>query len=127
MLGQFPIDVKLFCNRFNNETQNYSKGVLVRVFLILYTDNTYEYKIKTPPINFLLDLSSKLLKLSYSRKKQKKNCILLIKLYIINAIINKNRPLKIKKKEFKKLVKRSDKQGYKIIEYNTEKNYYLYK
>jgi len=81
MLGQFPIDVKLFCNRFNNETQNYSKGVLVRVFLILYTDNTYEYKIKTPPINFLLDLSSKLLKLSYSRKKQKK------KLYIINKTI----------------------------------------
>ena len=33
MLGQFPIDVKSFCNAFNNDTKDFDKGVLLKVIL----------------------------------------------------------------------------------------------
>ena len=69
LLGQFPIDVRSFSNAFNAETKKYDKGLLLKVVLKLYRDGSFDYKIKTPPLAFLLELSSINMPINYNFRK----------------------------------------------------------
>lgn len=55
------MDVKNFCNVFNNDIKDFDKGVLLKVVLILYKDSIFEYEIKSFFLFFLLELLSKVL------------------------------------------------------------------
>jgi large subunit ribosomal protein L11 len=124
MLGQFPMDVKNFCNIFNNDTKEYDKGVLLKVILILYKDSTFEYKIKSSPLFFLLELSSKILEIKHNFRNHRG--IFLYDIYLITLIKNKEYNLINIKYLFKNILKTAKKNKYKIIE-NLDKNfYYLY-
>jgi ribosomal protein L11 len=124
MLGQFPMDVKNFCNIFNNDTKNYDKGVLLKVILILYKDSTFEYQIKNSPLFFLLELSSKILQINYNFRNHRG--ISLYDIYLITLIKNKEYNLINIIYLFKNILKAAKKNKYKIIE-NLDKNfYYLY-
>jgi ribosomal protein L11 len=124
MLGQFPMDVKSFCNAFNNETKEFDKGVLLKVIVTLYKDSTFEYEIKSSPLFFLLELSSKLLQINYNYRNHRG--ILLSNIYLITLIKNKEYNLINIKYLFKKILKAAKKNKYKIIENLDEKFYYLY-
>jgi len=87
MLGQFPMDVKGFCNAFNNDTKDFDKGVLLKVILTLYKDSTFEYKIKSSPLFFLLELSSKVLQINNNFRNHRG--ISLYDIYLITLIKNK--------------------------------------
>lgn len=124
MLGQFPMDVKSFCNAFNNDTKEYDKGVLLKVILILYKDSTFEYKIKSSPLFFLLELSSKVLQINYNFRNHKG--ILLYDIYLITLIKNKEYNFINIKYLFKNILKTAKKNKYKLIEYLDKNYYYLY-
>ena len=124
MLGQFPMDVKSFCNAFNNETKEFEKGVLLKVILTLYKDSTFDYQIKSSPLFFLLELSSKLLQINFNYRFHRE--ISLYDIYLITLIKNKEYNLINIKYLFKKILKEAKKNKYKIIERINEQYYYLY-
>lgn len=124
MLGQFPMDVKNFCNMFNNDTKDFDKGVLLKVSLILYKDGTFEYQIKDSPLFFLLELSSKLLQINNNFRNHRG--ISLYDIFLITLIKNKEYNLVNIKYLFKNILKMAKKSKYKIIEYEDNTYYYLY-
>lgn len=124
MLGQFPMDVKNFCNMFNNDTKDYDKGVLLKVSLILYKDGTFEYKIKDSPLFFLLELSSKILQINNNFRNHRG--ISLYDIFLITLIKNKEYNLINIKYLFRNILKMAKKSKYKIIEYEDNTYYYLY-
>lgn len=52
-LGQHQVNIMDFCKKFNALTAN-RKGETVPVFITVYTDKTYEFITKTPPVSELL-------------------------------------------------------------------------
>ncbi len=124
MLGQFPMDVKSFCNTFNNDTKDFDKGVLLKVILVLYKDSTFDYEIKSSPLFFLLELSSKVLQINNNFRNHRG--ILLYDVYLITLIKNKEYNLINIKYLFKNILKTIKKNKYKIIEKLDETYYYLY-
>ena len=124
MLGQFPMDVKSFCNAFNNDTKDFDKGVLLKIILILYKDSSFEYEIKSSPLFFLLELSSKILQINYNFRNHRG--ISLYDIYLITLIKNKEYNLINIKYLLKNILKTVKKNKYKIIEKLDDKFYYLY-
>jgi len=124
MLSQHGIDVKSFCNMFNNETKNYDKGFLLKVILNVYKNNTFSYIIKSSPLFFLFELTSEVLKIQNNYKKNKG--ISLYNIYLITLIKNLDYNLINIKYLFKIILKEAKKNGYKIIEKTCENYYYLY-
>lgn len=124
MLGQFPMDVKSFCNTFNNDTKDFDKGVLLKVILVLYKDSTFDYEIKSSPLFFLLELSSKVLQINNNFRNHRG--ILLYDVYLITLIKNKEYNLINIKYLFKNILKTIKKNKYKIIEKLDETYYYIY-
>jgi ribosomal protein L11 len=124
MLGQFPMDVKSFCNTFNNDTKDFDKGVLLKVILILYKDGTFNYEIKSSPLFFLLELASKILQINNNFRNHKG--ILLNDIYLITLIKNKEYNFINIKYLFKNILKIAKKTKYKIIEKKDNVYYYIY-
>jgi len=124
MLGQFPMDVKSFCNVFNNDTKDFDKGVLLKVILILYKDGTFEYELKSSPLFFLLELSSKVLQINNNFRNHKG--ILLYDIYLITLIKNKEYNFINIKYLFKNILKLAKKNKYKLIEKFDKFYYYIY-
>lgn len=54
-LGQFGLNIKEFCDKFNERTKNYDSDYIVTTWLTLYNNKTITFLIKTPPIAFLLN------------------------------------------------------------------------
>lgn len=124
MLSQHGIDVKSFCNMFNNETKNYDKGFLLKVILNIYKNNTFSYIIKSSPLFFLFELTAEIFKIQNNYRKHKG--ILLYNIYLITLIKNLDYNLINIKFLFKIILREAKKNGYKIIEKTCENYYYLY-
>jgi len=124
MLGQFPMDVKNFCNMFNNETKIFESGILLKVNLILYKNGTFNFEIQISPLFFLFELASHLLEINNNYRNYKG--ILLYDLYLITLIKNKEYLLINIKYLFKKILKAAKRSKYKIIENINNNNYYIY-
>ncbi len=54
-LGQFGLNIKDFCDKFNERTKNYDPDFVVTTWLTLYNNKTLTFKIKTPSISFLIN------------------------------------------------------------------------
>jgi large subunit ribosomal protein L11 len=52
-LGQHGVNIMDFCKKFNAVTAN-RKGETVPVFINIYTDKTFDFILKTPPVSELL-------------------------------------------------------------------------
>lgn len=124
MLGQFPMDVKGFCNAFNNDTKDFDKGVLLKVTLTLYKDSTFEYDIKSSPLFFLLELSSKVLQINHNFRNHRG--ISLYDIYLITLIKNKDYNMVNIKYLFKSILRMAKKNRYKIVENLDNEFYYMY-
>lgn len=118
------MDVKSFCNTFNNDTKDFDKGVLLKVILILYKDGTFEYELKSSPLFFLLELSSKILQINNNFRNHRG--ISLYDIYLITLIKNKEYNLINIKYLYKNTLKIAKKNKYKIIEKFDKTYYYIY-
>jgi hypothetical protein len=54
ILGQVQINTFDFCTNFNNKTKDYPKGLLMFVELIVNWDKTYDIKLNSFPLMFLI-------------------------------------------------------------------------
>lgn len=124
LLSQHGIDVRQFCNMFNNETKDYEKGFLLKVILNVYKNNSFTYTIKSSPLFFLFELASEELEIKYNYRGHKG--ISLSNLYLITLIKNMEYNYIKIKNLFKVILKEAKKNRYKIIENITEDYYYLY-
>jgi large subunit ribosomal protein L11 len=54
-LGQFGLNIKDFCDKFNERTKSFDADFVVTVWLTLYNNKTLSFMIKTPPVSFLVN------------------------------------------------------------------------
>lgn len=52
-LSQHGIDIKGFCDQFNEKTKD-GHGILTPVVLTIYVDRTFDFITKTPPVSELI-------------------------------------------------------------------------
>jgi large subunit ribosomal protein L11 len=52
-LGQHGLNIMDFCKAFNARTQK-DTGIVIPVVITVYSDRTYSFITKTPPVSFLL-------------------------------------------------------------------------
>ena len=62
-LGQAGVNIKQFCDEFNNRTKEQAKdGLIIPVVITVYTDRSFSFITKTPPVATLLFKAAKLQK-----------------------------------------------------------------
>ena len=108
----------------NNDTKDFDKGVLLKVTLTLYKDSTFEYEIKSSPLFFLLELSSKVLQINHNFRNHRG--ISLYDIYLITLIKNKDYNMINIKYLFKSILRMAKKNRYKIVEHLDNEFYYMY-
>jgi large subunit ribosomal protein L11 len=59
-LGQRGLNIMEFCKKFNAETQGLEPGMPIPVVITAYTDRTFTFITKTPPVSYFLKKASKL-------------------------------------------------------------------
>lgn len=53
-LGQHGINIMGFCKEFNAKTQGIEIGTPIPLRISVYSDRSFTFKMKTPPVSFLL-------------------------------------------------------------------------
>jgi len=53
-LGQRGLNIMEFCKAFNAATQNMEPGMPIPVIITAYTDRTFTFITKTPPVSYFL-------------------------------------------------------------------------
>ena len=53
-LGQHGINIKQFCDDFNQRTATLKKGLVSPVIITVYKDRTFTFVVKTPPASVLI-------------------------------------------------------------------------
>ena len=61
-LGQRGVNIMGFCKAFNAETQNVEAGTPLPVVITVYSDKSFSFVTKTPPVTFYLKKAAKLQK-----------------------------------------------------------------
>lgn len=69
-LGQHQVNIMEFCKQFNAKTAD-KKGQTIPVVVTAYTDKTFEFVIKTPPVTELIKKKISLSKGSSNPKSNK--------------------------------------------------------
>jgi large subunit ribosomal protein L11 len=60
-LGQAGVNIKQFCDEFNNATKAMAAdGLIIPVVITVYTDRTFTFVTKTPPVATLLFKAAKI-------------------------------------------------------------------
>jgi large subunit ribosomal protein L11 len=68
-LGQHGVNIMEFCKAFNERTKS-QEGTIIPVLITIYSDRTFTFITKTPPVSFLLKKAVKLAKGSNNPKKE---------------------------------------------------------
>ncbi|HSC33773.1 MAG TPA: 50S ribosomal protein L11 [Thermodesulfobacteriota bacterium] len=68
-LGQRGVNIMEFCKAFNAQTQK-AEGVLP-VVVTVYTDKSFSFEVKSPPVSYLLKKAAKIEKGSGEAPKKK--------------------------------------------------------
>ncbi|CEI58714.1 50S ribosomal protein L11 [Candidatus Portiera aleyrodidarum] len=71
ILGQQGINIMEFCKSFNLETKNIEKGMPIPVIISIYSDRSFTFIIKNPPVSSLLKKIIGINKGSNENKKKK--------------------------------------------------------
>lgn len=68
-LGQRGINIMEFCKAFNAETQKMEPGSPVPVVITVYSDKSFSFEVKTPPVSYYLKKAANLKKGSGETRK----------------------------------------------------------
>ncbi len=53
-LGQHGVNIPGFCKEFNEKSKTYDPGMIVPVVITVYSDRTFTFIMKTPPVPVLI-------------------------------------------------------------------------
>jgi large subunit ribosomal protein L11 len=53
-LGQHGVNIMEFCKQFNAQTQKLEKGIPIPVIITVYSDKSFTFITKTPPVTVLI-------------------------------------------------------------------------
>ena len=59
-LGQRGINIMEFCKAFNAQTQELERNAPIPVQITYYQDKSFTFRMKTPPVSFLLKKAAKI-------------------------------------------------------------------
>ncbi len=70
-LGQRGLNIMEFCKSFNAKTKELESGMPVPVVITVFSDKSFTFVIKTPPVSFLIKKEAGIQKGSSKPKKEK--------------------------------------------------------
>jgi large subunit ribosomal protein L11 len=70
-LGQHGVNIPQFCKAFNAQTANVEKGLITPVIITVFSDRSFAFETKTPPVSVLIRKEAKLDKGSPEPNKMK--------------------------------------------------------
>lgn len=70
-LGQRGVNIKAFCDQFNEATKSFEKGTPLTAVIDVNKDKTFSFVTKSPPVSFLLKKAAGLGKGSSLTKRSK--------------------------------------------------------
>ncbi len=53
-LGQHGVNIMEFCKQFNAQTQGMTVGMPIPVVITVYSDRSFTFILKTPPVSYLI-------------------------------------------------------------------------
>jgi len=53
-LGMHKVNIMEFCKKFNEATKNEEPGILIPVEITVYSDRSFDFVLKQPPVSVLL-------------------------------------------------------------------------
>lgn len=59
-LGQRGVNIMEFCKTFNAQTQSMEKGMPLPVVITVYSDRSFTFIVKTPPVSYFLKKAAKI-------------------------------------------------------------------
>ncbi|MGA2107349.1 MAG: 50S ribosomal protein L11 [Syntrophorhabdales bacterium] len=68
-LGQHGVNIMEFCKAFNERTKT-QEGTIIPVLITIFSDRTFTFITKTPPVSFLLKKAVKLAKGANNPRKE---------------------------------------------------------
>jgi large subunit ribosomal protein L11 len=68
-LGQHGVNIMEFCKAYNERTKT-QEGVVIPVLITIFSDRSFTFVTKTPPVSFLLKKAVKLAKGASNPKKE---------------------------------------------------------
>ncbi len=68
-LGQRGVNIMDFCKAFNAKTQSMEPGSPIPVVISVYSDRSFSFEVKTPPVSYFLKKAAKLQKGSGETRK----------------------------------------------------------
>ncbi|HDC92844.1 50S ribosomal protein L11 [Candidatus Bipolaricaulota bacterium] len=54
VLGMHKVNIMDFCKKFNEATKNEEPGILIPVEITVYSDRSFDFVLKQPPVSVLL-------------------------------------------------------------------------
>jgi large subunit ribosomal protein L11 len=58
-LGQRGLNIMEFCKSFNAKTQDQEKGMPIPVTITVFSDKSFTFEMKTPPVSYFLKKAAK--------------------------------------------------------------------
>jgi large subunit ribosomal protein L11 len=58
-LGQQGLNIMEFCKQFNAQTQKMEQGVPIPVVITVFSDRTFTFETKTPPVSYFIRKAAK--------------------------------------------------------------------
>lgn len=59
-LGQKGLNIMEFCKQFNTQTQDLEVGIPIPVIITAYSDRSFTFITKTPPVSYLIKQAAKI-------------------------------------------------------------------
>jgi len=88
-LGAAGVNIAEFCKQFNDATKGKEAGMPIPCIITVYTDRSFEFIMKLPPVSFFI---KKALKLKNGSKKPGRDFVGTITLAQIREIANEKMP-----------------------------------
>ncbi len=122
-LGQFGVPTMDFCKRFNEQSREFEKGVLLNTVVHVRFDRTYDLLLKGPPISYLIKRALEIEKgLSYSGYSSPVN--ILATNYMLYELFDISNKIQAKVLGYYKTIKGTLQScGFILLNYENQANY----